>query len=109
MHCSNNGRVEEIKLEITVKLPGSLNEFVDELISKTVQACGTQLRAAFYLGVTPTMISNRLNHRRKKLGRLANLASHRTGAGDAASDPLPPGGQQESKFPPGPGTERNQP
>jgi hypothetical protein len=62
--------VEQIKFEVPVVLPGSLSEIVDEVIARTVKQAGTQLRAAFYLGVTPQMISGRLNHRRKKLGRL---------------------------------------
>jgi hypothetical protein len=75
MNHSNNERVREIRFEIAITLPGSLNEIVDEIISKTIEHTETQLRAAMYLGVTPATISNRLNHHRKRLRRPAHATS----------------------------------
>jgi len=83
-------------LEIRCPIQTSLADIEDMIVSQVVEKCGTQLKAAYALGITPETISRRLNRHRKKLGRLANSNDHETGAGDHASDPLPPGGRESN-------------
>ena len=77
------------RLQIDCPLPTPLHDIVDMIIAQTVEKCGTQLKAAFALGITPEMISRRLNHRRRKLGHPAGFTGLPTGVGAHASDLLP--------------------
>jgi CRP-like cAMP-binding protein len=64
MPSAKDRPLEDIRFKMAMTLPGSLKEFIDELIWRAVKECGTQARAAAYLGVTPATISRRLNRRR---------------------------------------------
>jgi hypothetical protein len=56
------------KLEISCEYPVSLADVMDGIIAQTVDKFGTQLKAAWALGITPQMISRRMNRQRRKLG-----------------------------------------
>ena len=54
------------QLELNVDYPLLLPDVLDAIVAQTVEKFGTQLKAAWALGVTPQMISRRLNRHRKK-------------------------------------------
>lgn len=54
------------RLEISYEYPVSLSDVLDSIIVQTVEKFGSQVAAAAALGVTPEMVSRRLNRKRKK-------------------------------------------
>jgi hypothetical protein len=84
--------------------PDELDIVDREIVRELSAGCGTLEGAAQKLKRDEATIKRRMGALlinwligQNKLGRLANSADHRTGAGDHASGPPPLGGQQKSK------------
>jgi hypothetical protein len=60
--------LEGMRFRAVVHLPGSLRQFVDDLISFTVRECGSQKGAAKLLRTTEQTISRRLKRRYRRAG-----------------------------------------
>jgi hypothetical protein len=68
MRYSDGNKDREIRIEVEIVLPGSLPDIMDQIITRVVRECGTQVRAARYLRISAATISKRLNHRRRVQG-----------------------------------------